>query len=33
MKLHKAIVKKLFERNDQIFDADAIYAIAEEMGL
>jgi methylenetetrahydrofolate/methylenetetrahydromethanopterin dehydrogenase (NADP+) len=33
MKLHKAIVKKLFDRNDQIFDAEEIYAVAEEMGL
>jgi glutamyl-tRNA reductase len=33
MKLHKAIVKKLFERNDQIFDAEEIYAVAEEMSL
>lgn len=33
MKLHKAIVKKLFDRNDQLFDAEEIYAVAEEMGL
>jgi hypothetical protein len=33
MKLHKAIVKKLFDRNDQVFDAEEIYAVAEEMGL
>jgi hypothetical protein len=30
MKVHKAAVKKLFEANDQVLDAEEIYAIAEE---
>jgi hypothetical protein len=31
MKVHKACVAKLFERNDQIFDADGIYRVASEI--
>jgi hypothetical protein len=30
MKVHKACVRRLFERNDQVLDTDAIYAIAKE---
>jgi len=29
--VHKACIAKLFERNDHIFDAEEIYAIAREM--
>lgn len=32
MKVHKAAVAKLFERNDQILDTAAIYRIAELLG-
>jgi methylenetetrahydrofolate/methylenetetrahydromethanopterin dehydrogenase (NADP+) len=28
MKIHKAAIEKLFERNDQVFDAEEIYEIA-----
>jgi hypothetical protein len=31
MKLHKAAVAKLFERNDQVFDAEEIYALASSL--
>ncbi|MCX7700363.1 MAG: hypothetical protein N2039_05760, partial [Gemmataceae bacterium] len=29
MKIHKAAVARLFERNDQILDAEEVYAIAQ----
>ncbi len=29
MKIHRAAIAKLFERNDQVFDADEMYAIAQ----
>jgi saccharopine dehydrogenase-like NADP-dependent oxidoreductase len=28
MKLHKAAIARLFERNDQVFDAEEVYALA-----
>jgi hypothetical protein len=31
MKVHKACVRKLFESNDQVFDTDAVYAVAKEL--
>ena len=30
MKVHKAAVARLFERNDQVLDAEEIYAIATQ---
>jgi methylenetetrahydrofolate/methylenetetrahydromethanopterin dehydrogenase (NADP+) len=32
MKVHKACVRRLFESNDQLFDVDAVYAMAKELG-
>ena len=32
MKVHKACVRRLFERNDQVLDTDAVYAVAKELG-
>jgi hypothetical protein len=32
MKIHKAAIQKLFERNDQILDADEIFAIGGSLG-
>ena len=31
MKTHKACVRRLFERNDLILDADGVYAVAQEI--
>ena len=31
MKVHKACVRRLFESNDQVLDADAVYAVAKEL--
>jgi len=31
LKLHRACIEKLFERNDQLIDAEEIYAVAKEM--
>ncbi len=31
MKVHKTCVRRLFERNDQVLDTDAVYAIAKEL--
>jgi hypothetical protein len=31
MKIHKAAVARLFERNDQVFDAEEIYALAAQL--
>ena len=31
MKIHKAAVARLFESNDQVLDADEIYAIGESL--
>ena len=31
MKTHKACVRRLFERNDLVFDADGVYAVAKEI--
>jgi hypothetical protein len=31
MKVHKACVRRLFESNDQLLDAEAVYAIAKEL--
>ncbi|MDH3719525.1 MAG: bifunctional NADP-dependent methylenetetrahydromethanopterin dehydrogenase/methylenetetrahydrofolate dehydrogenase, partial [Planctomycetota bacterium] len=31
MKIHKASIRKLFESNDQVLDAEAIYALAAEL--
>lgn len=31
MKVHKACVRRLFERNDQVLDADAVYEVAKEL--
>jgi methylenetetrahydrofolate/methylenetetrahydromethanopterin dehydrogenase (NADP+) len=31
MKVHKTCVRRLFERNDQVLDTDAVYAIAREL--
>ncbi|MBN1220201.1 MAG: methylenetetrahydrofolate dehydrogenase [Anaerolineae bacterium] len=32
MKVHRAAIAKLFEANDQVFDAEAIYALAKKIG-
>ena len=32
MKVHKASVARLFERNDLVLDAEGVYAIAKELG-
>ena len=32
MKIHKAAVRKLFEANDQVLDAEEIYALGREVG-
>jgi methylenetetrahydrofolate/methylenetetrahydromethanopterin dehydrogenase (NADP+) len=32
MKTHKACVRRLFERNDLVLDADGVYAVAQEIG-
>jgi hypothetical protein len=31
MKVHKACVRRLFERNDEVLDTDAVYATAKEL--
>ena len=31
MKIHRAAVAKLFERNDQVLDAEAIYELAQQL--
>ena len=31
MKVHKACVRRLFERNDEVLDTDAVYAIAKDL--
>jgi methylenetetrahydrofolate/methylenetetrahydromethanopterin dehydrogenase (NADP+) len=31
MKVHKAAIAKLFERNDQVFDAEQVYEIAQQI--
>ena len=31
MKIHKAAIARLFESNDQILDAEQVYAIAEKL--
>ena len=31
MKIHKAAIARLFERNDQVLDAEQVYAIAETL--
>jgi hypothetical protein len=31
MKVHKACVRRLFERNDQMLDTDAVYAVAKDL--
>ena len=31
MKIHKAALRRLFETNDAVFDADQVYAIAKEL--
>jgi hypothetical protein len=31
MKVHRACVRRLFERNDQVLDVDAVYAVAKEL--
>ena len=31
LKLHRTLIGKLFEPNDQVFDAEEIYALAKEM--
>jgi hypothetical protein len=31
MKVHKACIERLFERNDQVLDTEGVYAIAREM--
>jgi hypothetical protein len=31
MKVHRACVERLFERNDQVFDAEAIFDVAKEL--
>ena len=31
MKVHKACIRKLFESNDVILDAEGVYAVAKEM--
>lgn len=31
MKIHKAAIRRLFERNDQVLDADAIFAIGQTL--
>lgn len=31
MKVHRACIERLFERNDQVFDAEAIFEVAKEL--
>ena len=31
MKVHKTCVRRMFERNDQVLDTDAVYAVAKEL--
>ena len=31
MKIHKAAVARLFESNDQVLDAEQVYAIGEKL--
>jgi methylenetetrahydrofolate/methylenetetrahydromethanopterin dehydrogenase (NADP+) len=31
MKVHKACVRRLFERNDLVLNADGVYAVAKEI--
>jgi hypothetical protein len=31
MKLHRAAVARLFESNDQVLDAEQVYALGEEL--
>ena len=31
MKVHKAAVNQLFERNDQVMDAEEVYALAASL--
>ena len=31
MKVHRECIKRLFERNDMVFDAEEVYAVAKEM--
>jgi hypothetical protein len=31
MKVHKACVRRLFERNDEVLDTDAVYAVAKDL--
>jgi hypothetical protein len=31
MKLHKAAIRRLFESNDAVLDAEEIYALGEEV--
>ena len=33
MKIHKAAIRKLFERNDLVLDAEQIFALGRELGL
>ena len=30
MKVHKAAIAKLFERNDRVFDAEEVYELAQQ---
>ena len=32
MKVHRAAVARLFERNDQVLDAEEVYALAQSIG-
>ena len=31
MKVHRAAIARLFETNNQVFDAEAMYALAKEL--
>jgi hypothetical protein len=31
MKIHKAAIAKLFERNDQVLDAEEVYALTKDI--
>jgi hypothetical protein len=32
MKIHRAAIQRLFQANDQVLDAEQIYAIGRELG-
>jgi hypothetical protein len=31
MKVHKTCIRRMFERNDAVFDTDTVYEVAKEL--